>query len=635
LQPIYGKFSPVVRQKLPDYSPSDSRWNDWLDEQEHYIHNGYQVGGRKITGRYYFHLNFSKLKLLDEANYEFLASPYHVDVYHELFDIIDDCERRGKDLFVWKARDKGFSYSMSSLCVKETQFHSNNTIVTLFPKGEEVKHKDNFLEKYKTTWNGLPGCMRHSPGIKDSEDLKHYGWLETDEETKEQKEYGQNSRIAFMKVTNKDVAKSFRAKFIIVDEAGEVDCLIPLIMANRANLKKGANKFGTSIVGGTSNSNHKGYKDVCELWHNAEGYGFEKFAITAQRAFFGYEKLPDGTTQQFIDFETGQSLEDRALKFLNKELETIKKTGNKQAVMEHRQNYPTCENDMFLRYSTSPFTGDKITEQRGNILTNKAITDGIDVGDLYMVVENEKKVVKFRHNVNGLWKIYKKPSATLLRKDVGAVDGYKTDGAVDSDSLGAIMVYRDYQGVGQLGNLPICIYHHRPMKKDEFAYHALLTAMYYDCKMLYEAIDEHLTNYFIANLAEKHLAPRPNLLSTLGHSMAKNKYGVIPSEHNISIATELAVEEFNNYYENIPFIEVIDELNDFKVKNTDLAMVYLWCVLHAKNNATYLQRKESIGEVIKKSFTPYMTRRNGEIVWINTQAQELQIKQQSYELKYN
>jgi hypothetical protein len=624
----YGKFSPVIRQKLPDYPTNDSRWDDWLDEQEHYILNGFQSGGTYITGRYYFHLNFGKLKLLDENNYETISSPYHVDVYNDLFNFIDDIEKRGKDGFIWKARDKGFSYSMTSLALKETQFHNNNTIVTLFPKGEQVQHMSNFIEKYKTSWNELPSCMRHSPNIKNSENLLHYGWEETDEETKESKFYGRNSKIAFMKVVNKDVAKSFRAKFIIVDEAGEVDCLIPLIMANRANMKKGATKFGTTLIGGTSNSVHKGYADVCELWNDTH-LGFEKFKILAQQALFGFEKGLDGKPEPFINFETGESLQDKALVFLKKELEGIKKMKNKKAEMEHRQNYPTCEDDMFLRFTASPFAAELLSKQRSEILTNKTLTDSIDIGTLYQTVEDGKKVVKFRHDANGKWKILKHPSKDLMRKDVGAVDGYKTNQAVDSDSLGCIMVYRDFQGTENVGNLPICLYHHRPETKEQFNYDAMLTGMYYDIQMLYEAIDEDMINYFISNAMERHLAKRPNLLSALG-STAQNKYGVVPSEHNKSIALEYAIEEFRHYHENIAFIELIDDLSGFGIRNTDIAMTYLWCILHAKNNATYLQRKENLEKKTVVSFTPYMTKIGGEPKWITTFKEHVTLQKQNY-----
>lgn len=625
----FGKFKRIIEEKIPDYPKNDIRWDDWLTEQNHYIHNGIDIGGDKISGRYYYHLKFSKLKILDENNYETISNPYHVDVYNDLFNFIDDIESRGKDGFVWKARDKGFSYSMSSLCSKETQFHQNNTIVALFPKGEQVQHKQNFLEKYITTWNGLPSAMKHHPGIKNSEDLLHYGWWETDEETKEMKQFGIQSKIAFLKVVNKDVAKSFRAKFIIVDEAGEVDCLIPLIMANRANMKKGATKFGTTIIGGTSNSNHKGYKDVTELWHNANLYGFETFKILAQQALFGYEKGLDGKPEPFINRETGESLQEKALVYLNKELENIKKTKNKEAEMEHRQNYPTCEDDMFLRFTTSPFSALLISKQRNELLTNKTVTDAIEVGMLFMTVENGEKVVQFRADPNGYWKILKRPSTSLMRKDVGAADGYKTDQADDSDSLGCIMIYRDFQGTGQVGNLPICLYHHRPPTKEEFNYHAMLTAMFYGVEMLYEAIDESMINYFIANIMEKHLARRPNLLSAMG-STAQNKFGVIPSAHNKGIALEYAIEEFKNYYENIAFIEMLDDLANFGVKNTDIAMTYLWCVLHAKNNATYLQRKEKMDNKKKVSFTPYMVNMNGKVEWINTISQHQLLQKQQY-----
>ena len=117
---------------MPDYKPDDSRWEDWLVEQHYYWENGYQIGGDKITGRYYFLLNFSTIEALDERNYAFDDYPIHVDVLKELTDLIDDSILHRKNIFVWKARDKSFSYTMSSIALGEMMMEKKTPLSVCF-----------------------------------------------------------------------------------------------------------------------------------------------------------------------------------------------------------------------------------------------------------------------------------------------------------------------------------------------------------------------------------------------------------------------------------------------------------------------------------------------------------------------
>jgi hypothetical protein len=623
---IYNKWSPVIRDGLPDYPKGDSRWSDWRKEQKHYVLNGYDLGSERITGHYYYHLNFSKLMLLDKDDYEILASPYHVDVYKEITDIIEHCIKvSGKDFFCWKARDKGWSQLMASICCAETQFRKDNTIATLFPKGENILYKEKFYDKYIANCNALPDCMRHSANPKkNSQDLIHYGWEETDPDTGRKEFKGINSTISFSKVVNKNVLKSVRAKYIFIDEVGEIDILKPLIQANQANTRKGFKKFGMTIMGGTANSENKGYDDIFEIWHNVERYNFEKYLLPYQKALFGFEKSLDGTQKlRFIDEDTGESLIQKAFdEHINPERKKEEAKGEK-AYNEYRQNHPIDETDAFLLSAGSPFSSEKTSEQRNEILTNKTIQDAIDVGNLYETVEDGKVKVKFKHNANGRWKILMHPNTekVLNVRDVAAVDGYKYHQAEYSDSKGAIMVYRPFQGgaggEGEIGNLPTIIYHHRPAIKQDFYRDCLLTAMYANVRLLYEYTDDDFFTWFIENGYEKYLEPRPALINILG-GKSKYPYGVDPN--NKEDALEMAIEEFDAHYKDIMFIDLINELAKFSPKkNTDLAMVYLWCVFNARSNKFVRRRAENSKSKEETSFFPFFVKGgNGRISRVNS-----------------
>ena len=241
----------------------------------------------------------------------------------DLFDLIDDSFVKKKNIFVWKARDKFFSYNMSSIALGEMMFEKKNTVVCMFPKGEEVKYKENFRAKYDTSFNNLPQCMKMYPYLKDTQNELHYGYTETDEETGQSTDRGANNRVAFLKVSKKDIAKSYRYKIGIIDEAGEIDCLKALVDTNDANTVHGGQRYGIQIIGGTSNAAHAGYPDVCFIWDNADRLGFNKFFIPRFRALLGWVPKFDDTygkdgkilktgdqigKSKAINHETGESL---------------------------------------------------------------------------------------------------------------------------------------------------------------------------------------------------------------------------------------------------------------------------------------------------------------------------------------
>ncbi len=142
-----------------------------------------------------------------------------------------------------------------------------------------------------------------------------------------------------------------------------------------------------------------------------------------------------------------------------------------------------------------------------------------------------------------------------------------------------------------------------------------MTAVYYGCKLLVEYTDEDIIKYFHEKRALKYLKERPKIIQS-PWSKAQYSFGVKPTEYNKNAALEYCVKEFNQHYEDIYFVELLDELGNFGVKNTDIADAYLWAVLHAMDNTKFMVQKK---EEKKRPFTPYVALNAvGEMVVVNS-----------------
>lgn len=595
----YGPFSPVVKYGIPKYDRDSSQWEQWIEEQLHYIHNGFTHGGTTISGRLYFKLNFFKLRHIEDGDsHEKLISPYYLDAQKDLYDLIEENFINGRDIIVGKGRDKGFSYDLASLALYETQFFSQNDIIMLFPGGTSTAKKQ-FRIKYDLGWNALLDDLKLDPGLTNNINELRYGWEEKDEETGRKSEFGSKSSITMLEAVNADVAKSGRFKLMGLEEFGEIKDPLKLITTSRANLQKGANKFGMILAGGTSNAFNEGYTDFRELWFNHDAYGFDKFFIPANKALFG----------GFVNLETGESdLEG------GREWVLARRKGQKDEILTiEMQNYPLTEEEMFVSINKSPFNSVYTSRQIATIMTDKTITSDIKKGNLMM--NKTKNQVEFVESSDGRWKIFKHPSDKLFNKDVGAVDPYRKGESTQTDSKGAIVVYRSFNGMDTLGNLPICIYHNKPKTKDMFFEDCLLTAQYYNIQLLFEHTEDDWIDYFAKRNATKYLKQRPKLGESI-YSKAIAKYGISPSPHNKGSALELAIADFDNHWENHPFVELLDELNKFGDGNTDLAMAYIWAVLHASDNIKMLP--EFMPKKKVKKFSPYVINQGGKLIVVNS-----------------
>jgi hypothetical protein len=594
----YSKLSPIAKYGFPDYKRGSSKWYDFLEEEEYRCLNGYTAGGITITGRHYFKLNWTKIGIVDAYGNKVPTYPYFADAQKEFYDTIEYCLANERNLIGLKGRDKGWTYDVAAVALYEMMMMQFSSVMALFPGGTNPA-KDNFRKAYDMAYNEMDvdfkqPVLRATNSSKNTHDSVEYGWEETNEETGEKSTEGNRSKLDIMIAVNPSVVRSGRSKFIILDELGEIEDALDIVNVADAVMREGAKKFGMIIAGGTSNAfkSETGFKNFRELWYNADTYSFEKIFIPANKQYWG-----------FVNYQTGESDLEGAK--AHRMAIRAKKKG--RDLLIEKQEYPFDESEAFYRVDQSPFNPDKANEQIARILSSKDITGQIQRGGLFNKKNDKGELRPVFELFEGDWQIFKHPAEGLapLNKIVGAVDSYRLQDVTDSDSKGAIEIYVPFQGINKPGNYPIAIYRGRPATKEEFFEQCLLAAIYWDCRLLIEYTDEDIITYFRQHNAVKWLKERPQAVVTK-YSNAGQKYGVHPTQHNRAVALEMAIQDFDRNYDQIVFVDLLDEMLKFGTENTDRVWAHNWAVLHGMDNIRVLDEYKEKKK--PKPFMPYTVR---------------------------
>lgn len=579
----YHPYGPVIEEGIPDYRPNTSKYEEYWRIQVDRCLNGYEPNKTrlKISGKYYFHINFFKLRSGNK-----LIPPDYRDEDHIVFDLFEEARKNQKGLIIPKARERGFSYNFSSMFAHEYIF---------FPKSEsgigaytEISAK-GFFRKLKTGINFVHNNFRHRILINNDKELKsgykvmiNGNWVER----------GSLSIIYCRTMENPGIYRGERMGLFIFEEAGEFRNLRDAFMATRACFRKGDYYIGVPIIGGTSNKMSEGLEDFMDMYHNAEKYDLIPHFIKANRVYYPCYAREDSTQDEIPNLwhlsrskRYGISDEKEAEQRLLKKRKKLYDNEDKSAYYIELQEYPLNIEECFSQMGGNNFPSEKINRQISLIMQNKGLSTQISRGTL-LWDENDGgncTKVNWHPNKEGKWCILHHPRTDYIGLDVGGIDSYDQKKALTTTSKGAQVIFRGYVNDNIPYELPVCIYVDRPEDPDEFYDGCLRTAVYYKSKQLIEYTKIGILTYFQNKNAYQYLKERPKSADVIETKMT-NKYGVHMMEAQKLRLEELIFGHLKNHSEDIWFLNLLKELLKYGSVNTDIAMAYGISLMHYNDN---------------------------------------------------
>jgi len=220
---------------------------------------------------------------------------------------------------------------------------------------------------------------------------------------------------------------------------------------------------------------------------------------------------------------------------------------------------------------------------------------------------NELKV-SWRPHPAGPFKILEHPKPDLKGLDIGGIDSYDQDQAGASDSLGSAIIYRRFANTEMASDFVVADYTERPKKKEDFWDGCLKLAVYYNAKMLVEYTKIGILDYFKRMGALKYLKEKPESAHNPG-TKTRNRYGVHMNKQIKALLEDLVDDYIRENGGDIWFIELIDELANYGLQNTDRAMAFGLCLIHNIDN--YRMKVNPKEEIQDLGFKYYKLGHNG------------------------
>ena len=566
------KYNPDVYRQVainghPDLNTESVAYEEyWARETERCLYGYKPKGYNKISGKYYYYLNYYRILGNDgtKGNRKTLIYPWYRDMDHEYFDLFDQCKEENKGMIVIKARDKGFSYMNSGILAHEFTFFPHSEVG--IAAGLQVT-ADAFFDKVKKGVNNIHPNFRHS-WLKDTDTMLKAGYKKKNRDGKWEVG-GYQSVIHCRTMDNPEVYKGERLSVMVFEEAGEFKSLMNAYMSSKACFMDGDVQFGVPVVGGTGGDIEKESKDFMEMYYEADAFNLINIFIPASKVYYGY-----------FDITTGQSDMNGAEEKIMNDRSKLQVTGKEKAYNLHIQNYPMTIEEAFLKTKSNFFDLSLINMQRSKILSNVDFEYQIQSGYLEW---NDKGGVSWEADPYGPVKILHHPVPDTSGLDIGGIDSYDQDEAGKSDSLGSAIIYRRFMNMDSPGDCVVAEYTDRPRTAEKFWDNCLKLAVYYNAKMLVEYTKIGILDYFRRNNALKYLKEKPVTAHSPG-TLTRNRYGVHMNKQVKALMIDVIDGYIKTNAEDIWFIEILNELADFGLRNTDRAMAFGLCLLHNLDN---------------------------------------------------
>lgn len=535
-------------------------WDDVAMRCKHGMTNSV---GIKITGEYFFYLNFIQILGKERgATRKTKIFPRFLDIDYEYFWTVDYAKRNQKGVLLVKPRRLGFSYKAAAIATHEFNFsRDSKSIISAFFSRFSDSTMAMIIDNLNFLNTHTEFRKQRNPDTTDFVKARYKVNLGGVEVWK-----GYQSEIK--KITFKDnefAAVGQTASVLVMDEAGVFPNIISSYNMSEPTIKDGSGYTGIALVFGSAGSMEGGTQYFYEMFMNPSQFNMLEFPnpdaegktmcwfIPATKGRFGpsYKAMQEGNfnIDDMVD-EDGNSNEELAKESILFEREIRKKGGDSQALAEHMTQYPLTYKDAFLRSAGSIFPVAELKEHLAHIEASKDLDQSGKPVELYFDVngklitkthESLKEITEFpisRSNKKssdidktGCIVIYEEPQRVNGEIPpflyIAGCDPYDHDRAENTTSLGSFFVYKRFYQADKTHDIIVAEYTGRPELADDFYENCRKLCIYYNAKLLYENMLKGIKVYFQNKNSLHYLYQTPEILKDIvkdGH--VTRGYGV-------------------------------------------------------------------------------------------------------------
>jgi len=611
-------FSPVVRDGLCKAHPASYEYRDWWDDQRRKCLEGYSVGSVKITGDFYWYLNFWKIRGEDKVTgRKTLISPRFIDMDKDFFDEFQRAKDLGKNMLVAKRRQVGFSEKTAALIGKEFSLHKHSQ--SIITAGEEKYG----LMTMRMVLRGLNSLRDTEFYKRRNPDTSEYCMARYKEIIDGQQVWkGYQSEI--YNITSKNNPQATIGKspsFIMFEEAGRFGGLIDAYKYIQPALEVNNKKTGIALFVGTGGDMEKGAAEFAEMFWNPEAYDLLEYSNKWEEndsrkcCYF----VP-GYKFNVIDKE-GNSLKEPSLELIQKKRDAARKSKKLNSYLTEITQMPLTPDECFLVVSGNVFNTEKLNDQLRLIKQSPKNDKLLQTGHLDWVRDGKENItgVEWFPAANGVFNIVEHPELDENDKPyvnlyVAGTDSYDRDIAGSSPSLGSCSVFKRFKDADSTANMFVARLTVRPRTANEFYEMTAKLCMYYNAQNLIEYSNLGIFTWYEYHNMTFLLKERPRVAySNVKRSVVQNKWGVDPSTKEYWI-TKLRdyIEENAHKIWDAHMLERFIKYREEKDYNCDITIAAALGVVHNIDN---LKIKTRSTEIEKFEFFSYQSNKKGKILY--------------------
>ena len=547
----------INQKRIPDKTSEE--FKGFFDFHKDLCLNGCMVGGVYINPFLYWHLNMwhTEVDIIDDRGRisQKYANPFLRDNEWVITNEIDRAQQEKKGLLILGIRRLAKSVIEASYVSWGATFDENSQNIISGLNAPDIKLITDKIDK---GLNFLPEAWR---------------WQRIEDNWKNQVTLGIKTRggerIPFSSIlirnldegNNEEAIAGTKPRKLIIDEIGKGNFLRGL----QAAIPGFTTPYGwgcSPILTGTGGDMKK-FMDAKSLMFDVENFNFlsynnDKDTSRMHGLFIGHkyrmEAKEDSTLGAFLKEPASSELhnvkmlvsnEDKATEITNRDLNRLKKAGDRIAYLKEKMYYPQEVDDIFLNEDTNIFDIESAKRQKARLLQQER------TGTPVLLYAEETTI---KHEFTDKLPISNFPLKNSDMKDapvviyefpidnppyglyVAGVDPYRQGKSAYSSSLGSVYIYkRMHELTGEkYQDMFVASYCARPDKKEHWEEQARLLIKYYNARTLCENDDISFIEYMKAKGDAHYLEKQPQwLMEIVPNTTVKREYGIHRSSEKI------------------------------------------------------------------------------------------------------
>lgn len=518
-----------------------------------------------VSGKMYFWMNYVKMSDLRSG----LIRPEFRTSQNNWFNELTKCEDgSGRGMICVKRRRGGFSWMEAADVLHDAITKPMRHF------GMTSKTEQDAIELFKKVsfiYDNLPAFLQPKIASKSAKSIL-FG-IKTTNEKGSPVIKGLRSEVVLRAPTDTSW-EGYALKKLIIDEGGKVTNLRQIFSYAEATMLQGTRRLGIPVIFGTSGDVGKEGKELMEMWYNASTYKLEQF-------FYGGWMGIDELVDEFGNDNVEEAV--RWIVYTRKQKEAL----SSKEYIDFIQQFPLTVQEAFTA-NTDTGLGNKIKleKQRNSLLENPP-----QKKRGYFMLDKAGKP-QFIPSPRGQCIIFEEPEPQY--KDLYVAGCDPTDHETTAKDVSSLSMFIMKKQQGSAHPKIVFEYTDRPNAPRDYYEQALCALIYYgNAKVMIERNKIGMITYFDERGAKYLIATSPQGLNRL---VSGNTYslGFYTTKGVKQYMEELIADYIEEHCDLLPSVELIEECQNYGLKNTDRVSAFGAVLLYLKDDKTIGRAKALI-----------------------------------------